>query len=107
MAGLGPAQLSCKTQATVGNMRDDSAEILFQYFLQEALVNSYGMGRNVHSLMLSIHVSSASLTLQGVLKDGFGEVVVARDMLEPCEFPSVDSSQRKLLWAHKLPVSVL
>ena len=38
-----------------GNMRDGSVEILFQSFLQEALVNSSGMGRDVHSLMLSIH----------------------------------------------------
>ena len=37
-----------------GDMRDDSAEILFQSFLQEALVSSSGMGRDVHSLMLSI-----------------------------------------------------
>ena len=38
---------------------DDSAEILFQvffffFFLQEAVVNSSGKGRDVHSLMLSI-----------------------------------------------------
>ena len=37
-----------------GDMRDDSAEILFQSFLQEALVSSSSMGRYVHSLMLSI-----------------------------------------------------
>ena len=37
-----------------GNMRDDSEEILFQSFLLEAIVSSSGMGRNVHSLMLSI-----------------------------------------------------
>ena len=37
-----------------GDMRDNSAEILFQIFLQEALVGSSGMGRDVHSLMLSI-----------------------------------------------------
>ena len=42
-----------------GNMRDDSAEILFQTFLQEALVSSSGMGRDVHSLMLSIQHFSA------------------------------------------------
>ena len=30
-----------------GDMRDDSAEILFQSFLQEALVSSSGMGRDV------------------------------------------------------------
>ena len=37
-----------------GDMRDDSAEILFQAFLQKTLVSSSGMGRDVHSLMLSI-----------------------------------------------------
>ena len=37
-----------------GNTRDDSAEILFQSFLQEALVSSSGMGRDVHMWMLSI-----------------------------------------------------
>ena len=37
-----------------GDMRDDSVEILFQSFLQEALVSSSGMGRDVHTLMLSI-----------------------------------------------------
>ena len=33
-------------------MRDDSAEILSQYFLQEAIASSSGMVRDVHSLML-------------------------------------------------------
>ena len=37
-----------------GGMRDDPAEILFQSFLQEALVSRSGMGRYVHSLMLFI-----------------------------------------------------
>ena len=37
-----------------GDMRDDSAEILFQSFLQEALLSSSSMGRDAHSLMLSI-----------------------------------------------------
>ena len=37
-----------------GDMRDDRAEILFRSFLQEAAVISSGMGRDVHSLMLSI-----------------------------------------------------
>ena len=36
------------------HMRDDSAGILFQPFLQETLVSSCGRGRGVHSLMLSI-----------------------------------------------------
>ena len=37
-----------------GYMRDNSAETLFHSFLQEALVSSSGMGRDIHSLMLSI-----------------------------------------------------
>ena len=36
-----------------GNMRDDSAEVFFQTFLQESLVSSSGMGRDVLSLILS------------------------------------------------------
>ena len=38
-----------------GDMRDDSAEILFQSFLQEVLVGSFGMGGDVHSLMFIQH----------------------------------------------------
>ena len=34
-------------------MTDDAADILFQSFLQEALVSSSGTDRDVHSLMLS------------------------------------------------------
>ena len=37
-----------------GDMRDDSADIPFQSFLQEAPVSSSGKGRDVHSLMLSL-----------------------------------------------------
>ena len=37
-----------------GNMRDDSAEIVFQPFLHGALLSSSGTGRDVHSLLLSI-----------------------------------------------------
>ena len=37
-----------------GNIKDDPAEVFFQSFLLEALVNSSGMSRNVHSLKLSI-----------------------------------------------------
>ena len=38
--------------------------------------------------------------LQGALKDGFGEAVVARDMPEPCKFPSLDSCQKRFLWTN-------
>ena len=31
----------------------------------------------------------------------FGETVLAPDVPEPCEFPSLVSCQRRFLWAHK------
>ena len=37
-----------------GGKRDDSAEIIYQSFLPEAFVSSSGIGRDVHSLVLSI-----------------------------------------------------
>ena len=37
-----------------GDRTDDSADIVFHCFLQEAIVSSSGMGRHVHSLMLSL-----------------------------------------------------
>ena len=42
-----------------------------------------------------------SPTLHGVLKDGFGEAVVACDTPEPCKFPSLDSCQKRSLWTLK------
>ena len=70
-------------------MIDDSAEILFQSFLHEVLVSSSGMGRDVHSLTLSIQhfhcrPCTVSPTLRGALKDGFAEAVAACDMPEQC-----------------------
>ena len=72
---------------------DDSAEVLFQSVLHESLMSSSGMGRDVHSDI--VHPAfplpaTASPTLQGALKDGFGEAVVACDTLEPCDFPSLE-----------------
>ena len=43
----------------------------------------------------------ASSTLQGALKDGFEESVMACNMPEPCKFPSLDSCQKRFLWTHK------
>ena len=40
-------------------------------------------------------------TLQGAMKDGFGEAVAACDMPEPCKFPSLDTCQKRFLWTHK------
>ena len=45
--------------------------------------------------------TTASPTLQGALKDGFGEAVVACDTPEPCKFPSLDSCQKRVLWTHE------
>ena len=64
-----------------------------------------GMGRDV-ALVGVVHPAfplptTASPTLQGALKDGFGEAVVAYDMPESCKFPSLDSCQRKIPWTHK------
>ena len=54
-----PQSLTCSVQSLDrlghrGDMRDDSVETLFQSFPQKARVSSSGMGRDVHSLMLSI-----------------------------------------------------
>ena len=46
-------------------------------------------------------LTTASPTLQGALKDAFGEAVEACDMPEPCKFPSTDSCQKRFLWTHK------
>ena len=48
-------------------------------------------------------LATALSTLQGALKDDFGELeaVILRGMPEPCEFPSPDTCQKKCLWAHK------
>ena len=88
------------------DLRDDSAEILFQSFLQEALVNSFGTGRDVHS-----HVdhpafpllTTASPTLKGALKNSSGEVVMVCDMPESLKFPSFESCLERLLWCVTCP----
>ena len=46
-------------------------------------------------------LTTMSPTLQGVLKDVFGEAVMACDMPKPCKFPSLDSCQKRWLWTHK------
>ena len=45
--------------------------------------------------------TTASPTLQGVLKDGFGEAVVECDMPEPCKISSLDSCRKRFLWTNK------
>ena len=46
-------------------------------------------------------LTTASPTLQGSLKDGFGQASVACDMPKPCKFPSLDSCQKRFLWTYK------
>ena len=78
-----------------GNKRDDSAETFFKLFLKEAIESSSGMDKDVVS---SSSISSADrgvAALQGALKDGFGEVVVACDMPETCKFPSLETVARR------------
>ena len=45
--------------------------------------------------------TTASSTLQGALKDGFEESVMACNMPEPCKFPSLHSCQKPFLWTQK------
>ena len=81
-------------------MKDHSAEILFRSFLQETLVNLACPLFDVVHPAFSMP-TTASPTLQGALKDGFGEAVVTCDMPDPCEFPSLDSCQKRFLWTRK------
>ena len=89
-----------------GDMKDDSAEIFLQSFLQKALVSSSDMCWDVHSLMLSIQhflcQTTVSASLQGGLKDAFGEAVMACDMPKPCMFQSLHSCQNPLVGCNLL-----
>ena len=87
------------------DVRDNAAEILFQSFLAGGPCGEFWHGQGcplfdvVHPV-LSLP-TTASSTLQGALKDGFGEAVVACDIPEPCKFKSLDSCQKRFLWTHK------
>ena len=86
-------------------MGDDSAEILFQACLQEALREQFWQGQGC-PLFNVVHPAfplptTASPTLQGALNDGFGEAVVTCDMPKPSKLSSFDSCQKRLLWTHK------
>ena len=88
-----------------GDMRSDSAEILFQSFLLEALVSSPGMGRDVHSLMLSMQHflcrprrRPPSKVPRRMILERLSSSVTCP---EPCKFPSLDSCQMRCQWTHK------
>ena len=68
-------------------------------------MSSSGMGRDVHSLMLSIQHflcrPRRRLPSKVAPRNGFGEAVVARAMSEPGKFLSLDSCQKRFLWTHR------
>ena len=88
-----------------GDLRDDSAQIFLQSFLQEGLVSNFGMSRNVHSLLLSIQHflyrprrrPSSKVPWRMVLQRLSWRV----DKPEQCKFPSLDICQKRFLWNHK------
>ena len=45
--------------------------------------------------------TTASPTLQGALKDGFGEAEVACNMPEPYKSSSLDSRRKRFLWTYR------
>ena len=86
-------------------MKDDSAEILSQSFSAGDRHEQFwhGQRRPLFDVVRPAFSSATAepFNLQVALKDGFGEAVLARDMPEPCEFPSLDSCQKKFLWTPK------
>ena len=87
-----------------GDMTDDSAKILFQSFLQET-TERFWYGRECPLIEVA-HPAfplliTALPTLQGALKDGFGETVMAFDVPEPCKFPFQGICQKTFVWTHK------
>ena len=89
----------------LGDMRNDSAEIIFQSFLQGGPCKQFLHGQGylcfdvVHPAFPLL--TTVSPTLQVALNDGFGEAIMACNMPEPFKFPSLDSCQKRLLWTHK------
>ena len=71
-------------------MPDDSAEIVFQSVLQDAVVSCCAMSEDVHSLTLSIQHflcrPRRRPPLKAALKDDLGEGVVPSDMPESLAF---------------------
>ena len=93
-----------------GVHEDDSTEILFQPFLREDIMSRSYIGRDViDSLALSIQHFLCRLRNTSPLpppppvcpERWFWGAVVACGMSEPCEFPSLDRCQKRLLLAHK------
>ena len=82
-------------------MTNDLAEILFQSFSAGGPCEQFWHGQEC-SLLDVVHPAfplptTALSTLQGALKDGFGEAIVACDMSEPCKCPSRGSCWKSFL----------
>ena len=82
-----------------GDTSHDSAKILFQSFVQEAIVSSSGMDRDVHSLMLSIQHFLRRPRRRAPCKVPFRMVLErllwhVTYMLKPWKSLSLDSCQR-------------
>ena len=80
-------------------MNDDSAENSIPLFPAGGHCEQFWHGQGC-PLFDVVHPACSlptitSPTLRGALKDCFGEAVVARDMPEPCKFPSLESCQKK------------
>ena len=77
-------------------MRDNSADSL-PVFSAGGHCKQFWHGQGCPLL----DVGHQAFSLQGALKDGFGEAAVVCDMPEPCKFPSLDSCQKRFLRTHK------
>ena len=90
-----------------GGMMDDSAGVLFQSFLQGALVSGSRMGRDVHCLMLSIqhflcrpqHHPPSKVTWRIVL-ERLSWCVTCPNHAN-LKFLSLGSCQKRFLWTNK------
>ena len=98
-------QFSTLTDWLVGEiiMTEDSAEILFQSFSAGGTCEHIWHGQEC-SFFDVVHPAfplrtTAFPTLQGALKDGFGEAVVAFDMPVSCKFKSI-------VWKNKVLIRV-
>ena len=86
-----------------GDMKDDSAEILFQSFSAGGPCEQFWHGQGCPHFDIVLPAFqlpiTASPALQGALKDGFGEAVVMCDMPEPRKFQFLVPAE--FLWTHK------
>ena len=77
-------------------MRDDSAEGFCEQLWHGQGCPLFDVGHPAFPLP-----TTASPTLQGALKDGFGEALLVCDMLKPCKILSLDNYLKTFLWTHK------